>query len=53
MFSVTYTGINLRPLWTWNVLPTNSGVIVDADIETGLAKNIEYFIYGGVLKNSN
>jgi len=32
---------------------TLSGVIIDADIETGLAKNIEYFIYGGVLKNSN
>jgi len=32
---------------------TLSGVIVEADVETGLAKNIEYFIYGGVLKNSN
>ena len=30
-----------------------SGVIVDCDIETGLAKNIESFIYGGELKNSN
>jgi metallophosphoesterase (TIGR00282 family) len=29
------------------------GVIVDCDIETGLAKNIENFIYGGNLKNSN
>ena len=29
------------------------GVIVDCDIETGLAKNIENFIYGGDLKNSN
>ncbi|MDB2341894.1 YmdB family metallophosphoesterase, partial [Candidatus Pelagibacter bacterium] len=29
------------------------GVIVDCDIETGLAKNIENFIYGGELKNSN
>ena len=30
-----------------------SGVIVDCDIETGLAKNIENFIYGGELKNSH
>ena len=30
-----------------------SGVIVDCDIETGLAKNIESFIYGGELKNSH
>ena len=29
------------------------GVIVEADLETGLAKNIENFIYGGELKNSN
>ena len=28
------------------------GVIVEADNETGLAKNIESFIYGGDLKNS-
>ena len=28
---------------------TLSGVIVEADIESGLAKNIEYFIYGGAL----
>ena len=28
------------------------GVIVEADNETGLAKNIENFIYGGDLKNS-
>ena len=31
---------------------TLSGVIVDCDVETGLAKNIENFIYGGDLKNS-
>ena len=29
------------------------GVIVECDIETGLAKNIESFIYGGELKNSH
>jgi len=29
-----------------------SGVIVEADTKTGLAKNIENFIYGGVLKNT-
>ena len=29
------------------------GVIVECDIETGLAKNIENFIYGGELKNSH
>ena len=29
-----------------------SGVIVEADTETGLAINIENFIYGGALKNS-
>jgi len=29
-----------------------SGVIIDCDVETGLAKNIESFIYGGELKNS-
>ena len=38
--------------------PTNgeaslSGVIVDCDVETGLAKNIDSFIQGGELKNSN
>ena len=32
---------------------TLSGVIVEADTENGLAKNIENFIYGGDLKNSN
>ena len=31
---------------------TLCGVIVDCDIETGLAKNVENFIYGGDLKNS-
>ena len=31
---------------------TLSGVIVDCDIDTGLAKNIENFTYGGELKNS-
>ena len=29
------------------------GTIVDADLETGLAKNIESFIFGGELKNSH
>ncbi|MDA9065664.1 TIGR00282 family metallophosphoesterase [Candidatus Pelagibacter sp.] len=28
------------------------GVIVECDVETGLAKNVENFIYGGELKNS-
>ena len=28
------------------------GVIVDCDVETGLAKKVENFIYGGELKNS-
>ena len=32
---------------------TLCGVIVDCDIETGLAKNIKNFIYGGELKNSH
>ena len=32
---------------------TLCGVIVDCDIETGLAKKIESFIYGGELKNSH
>ena len=32
---------------------TLSGVIVEADVEKGLAKNIENFIYGGDLKNSH
>jgi metallophosphoesterase (TIGR00282 family) len=31
---------------------TLCGVIVDADVKNGLAKNIENFIYGGDLKNS-
>ena len=31
---------------------TLSGVIVEADVKSGLAKNIENFIYGGELKNS-
>ena len=31
---------------------TLSGVIVDCDIETGLAKNIESYIFGGQLKNT-
>ena len=30
-----------------------SGVIVECDVETGLAKNIENFIYGGELKSSH
>src|SRR5690606_31340654 len=29
MFSVRYTGMNLFPLWTASVWPTNSGVIVE------------------------
>ena len=32
---------------------TLCGVIVECDIETGLARNIENFIYGGELKNSH
>ena len=32
---------------------TLCGVIVECNIETGLAKNIENFIYGGELKNSH
>ena len=32
---------------------TLSGVIVECDVETGLAKKIENFIYGGELKNSH
>ena len=32
---------------------TLSGVIVDCDIETGLAANIESYIFGGELKNSH
>ena len=31
---------------------TLSGVIVDCDIETGLADNIESYIFGGKLKNT-
>ena len=31
---------------------TLSGVIVECDVETGLAKNIKNFIYGGELKSS-
>ena len=31
---------------------TLSGVIVDCDIKTGLAKNIENYIFGGQLKNT-
>src|SRR5437016_2800639 len=30
MSSVTNTGLNTLPLWTWNVWPTNSGTIVVA-----------------------
>ena len=30
---------------------TLSGVIIDCDIETGLAKNIESYIFGGQLIN--
>ena len=32
---------------------TLSGVIIDCDVETGLAKNIKKFIYGGYLVNTN
>ncbi len=32
---------------------TLSGVIVEANVDNGLAKNIENFIHGGDLKNSN
>jgi len=32
---------------------TLCGSIVDCDVETGLAINIENFIYGGELKNSH
>ena len=31
---------------------TLSGVIVDCDIETGLAKEIQSYIFGGQLKNN-
>src|SRR6185436_6484786 len=33
MFSVTYTGMNLRPLCTAKVWPTNSGMIVLARLQ--------------------
>ena len=29
------------------------GVIVEANVKTGLANNIEYFVHGGVLKYSD
>ena len=29
------------------------GSIIECDIETGLAKNIKQFIFGGVLQNSH
>ena len=32
---------------------TLCGSIIECDIESGLAKNIKQFIYGGMLKNSN
>ena len=32
---------------------TLSGVIVDCNIETGLAKNVESYIFGGQLKNTH
>ena len=32
---------------------TLSGVIVDSNIETGLAKNVESYIFGGQLKNTH
>jgi hypothetical protein len=32
---------------------TLCGTIIECDIETGLAKNIKQFIYGGALQNSN
>tara|TARA_Y100000996_G_C22495457_1_gene632105 strand:+ start:473 stop:1276 length:804 start_codon:yes stop_codon:yes gene_type:complete len=38
--------------FTANGDATLCGVIVDCDIETGLAKNIETYIFGGQLKNS-
>ena len=31
---------------------TLCGITVDCDVETGLATNIETFIYGGELRNS-
>jgi len=31
---------------------TLSGVIVDCDLETGLSKNVESYIFGGILKNT-
>ena len=31
---------------------TLSGVILECDIETGLAKNIKSYIFGGQLKNT-
>ena len=31
---------------------TLSGVIVDCDVKTGLAKNIESYIFGAQLKNT-
>ena len=34
MFSVTYTGMNLFPLWTAKVCPTNSGRMVLARLVT-------------------
>ena len=44
---------NLLNIFQQLVKPALCGVIIDCDIETGLAKNIENFIYGGDLKNSN
>ena len=29
------------------------GIIVDGNKDTGLAKNVEHFIYGGELKNTH
>ena len=32
---------------------TLSGIIVDGDLNTGLAKSVKQFLFGGVLKEAN
>ena len=54
-----YTGLSVSENMDLEVSYNNfgeaslSGVIIDCDIETGLAKNIKTFIYGGDLANTH
>ena len=44
MSSVTKTSVKLRPLWTWNVWPTNSGTMVQDRAHVRMGRQLVHIV---------